>query len=104
MPDLRMLRRVKAGRHLVLFYDYVEDIVERRAPHRPAHLALVEEHAAASSLVVAGALGDPPTGAALVFATESEDEVRAFVDQDPYVHAGLVTSWRIVPWTVVVAS
>jgi hypothetical protein len=97
-----MLRHVEPGRHLVLFYDYVEDIVERRAPHRPAHLALLEDQKDSGDVVAAGALGDPPTGAAIVFATESENDVTAFVEQDPYVQAGLVTSWRIVPWTVVV--
>lgn len=83
----------------VLFYDYVPDILERRAPHREAHLALVSELHAAGSLVMGGALGDPPHGAALVFtAPEAAD---AFVEADPYVAAGLVTAHRIEPWAVV---
>jgi uncharacterized protein YciI len=90
------------GRYLILFYDYVEDIVERRAPHRPAHLALVGARKQAGLVVAGGALGDPPTGAAIVFGTDDEDEVRAFVDTDPYVAEGLVTQWRIVPWNVAV--
>lgn len=90
------------GRYLILFYDYVEDIVERRAPHRPAHIALVKSHKQAGGVVAGGALGDPPNGAAIVFRTESEDDVKGFVDSDPYVTAGLVTAWRIVPWNVAV--
>ena len=55
------------GVHLVLFYDYVEDIVERRTPHREAHLARAREAVERGDLVLAGALGEPPHGAAFVF-------------------------------------
>jgi uncharacterized protein YciI len=89
------------GRYLILFYDYVADIVERRAPHRPDHLALVQGYKAEGVVVAGGALGDPVSGAAIVFATDDDDELRRFVENDPYVQAGLVTDWRIVPWTVV---
>lgn len=92
---------MEPGRYLVLFYDYVADIVERRAPHRPAHLDLVTGYKRDGRVAAAGALGDPPTGAAIVFRTDSEDDVRAFVESDPYSIEGLVTEWRIVPWTVV---
>jgi uncharacterized protein YciI len=92
---------VDAGRYLILFYDYVADIVERRAPHRSAHLALVQGYKADGVVVAGGALGDPVTGAAIVFATDDEDEIRRFVDRDPYIRAELITDWRIVPWTVV---
>ena len=96
-----MLRPMNAGKYLILFYDYVDDIAERRGPYRPDHLALVGSYKADGRVVAGGALGDPVSGAAIVFATESQDEVRAFVESDPYVAAGLVTSWRAVPWTVV---
>ena len=89
------------GPHLILFYDYVADIVERRAAHREAHLARINEWTADGRIVMAGALGDPPTGAAIVFAGASADEVGTFADADPYVTAGLVTGRRVVPWTVV---
>ncbi len=92
---------VESGRYLILFYDYVDDIVERRAPYRPDHLAAVAALKEAGAVVAGGALGDPVTGAAIVFSVETEDEVRAFVERDPYVNAGLVTAWRVVPWTVV---
>ena len=90
-----------AGRYLILFYDYVADIVERRAPHRPDHLAHVQGYKQDGKVVAGGALGDPVTGAAIVFAVEDEDEVRRFVERDPYIRAELVTDWRIVPWNVV---
>jgi len=92
------------GPHLILFYDYVPDIVERRPAHREAHLARIGEAVDAGRIVMAGALGDPPTGAAIVFAGVGADVVEAFADSDPYVLNGLVTARRVVPWTVVASA
>jgi uncharacterized protein YciI len=91
------------GRHHVLLYDYVENLVERRAPHREAHLAYIGAWTADGRVLMGGALGDPPHGAAIVF-TCSAEEVAAFAAADPYVLAGLVTSWRVEPWNVVAAG
>lgn len=82
----------------VLFYDYVDDIIERRAPHREAHLARIK---ADSRITMAGALGDPPTGALIVFDVDDAAPVEEFAEGDPYVAAGLVTQRRVVPWKVV---
>lgn len=86
--------------HWLLVYDYVEDILEKRTPHREGHLA----HARASKddgrIVMAGAVGDPPHGA--VFVWTERDGIEAWVEQDPYVRAGLVTGWRVEPWNVVI--
>ena len=88
--------------HHVLFYEYGgEDIVERRAPYREAHLALVDAERDAGRIVMAGALGDPPHGGALVFRDTDVAAIEAFVRADPYVQSGLVTSWRIEPWALV---
>ncbi len=89
------------GPHLILFYDYVPDILDRRGPHREEHLGRIAEQAAAGRVVMAGALGDPPTGAAIVFAGAAAGDVEAFAEGDPYVRNGLVTGRRVVPWTVV---
>ncbi len=80
-----------------LIYDYVPDVLERRAPHRTAHLELLGRWREEGRAVMGGALGDPPHGALVVFRTDAE----AFAREDPYVAAGLVTSWRVEPWTVV---
>lgn len=86
-------------RRYVLGYEYVEDIVERRDPHRQAHLELLSERQADGRVIMAGAVGDPPYAALFVFAEESDAE--AFVRDDPYVEAGLVTDWRVEPWNVI---
>lgn len=97
------MRRV-VGRHLVLFYDYVPDVLERRAPHREQHVALIREWMADGRIIMAGALGEPPTGAAIVFRDDDAGAPARFADRDPYVAAGIVTARRIAPWSVVASS
>ena len=91
--------------HWLLFYDYVDDIAERRAPFREAHLGLVRDLAAQGTLLMAGALAEPLDGALFLFApADDASAVEDFVARDPYVAEGLVTAWRIRPWTVVVGA
>jgi uncharacterized protein YciI len=85
----------------ILFYDYVEDIGEKRAPHREAHLAHIRAAREAGKLELAGALGDPIRGGALVFRGCARSEIEAFAGDDPYMRAGLITSWRVEPWKLV---
>jgi uncharacterized protein YciI len=88
--------------HQVLFYDYVENVVERRGPYREEHLARVREWKDDGRLVMAGALGEPPNGGLFVFLVDDAAQVDEFVAGDPYVSGGIVTEHRVVPWTVVV--
>ena len=88
----------------VLTYDYAaanaEDLAAARAPLRSAHLA---HAAAARALVLGGALGGPGSpGGLLVFATADAAAAEKFAQDDPYVKGGLVRSWKVRPWTVVV--
>ena len=93
---------VPITRRWALFYEYEpEDLVGRRAPHRPAHIGLVREWMADGRLLMGGAIGDPPHGGLLVFAVQDAAEVKAFVDADPYVQAGITEAWRVEPFMVV---
>lgn len=85
----------------VLTYEYVEDILELRAPHRDAHLAHVDRWSREGRLAMAGATGDPPSGALFVFEAEGPAQVEEFVASDPYGNAGLVTAANIEPWNLV---
>jgi uncharacterized protein len=85
-------------RHLLL-YEYVEDIVERREPFRAQHLAAIRAGKDDGRILMAGPLGDPPHGGALLFADPGAAE--AFAQADPYVTNGLVTRWRVELWTLV---
>jgi uncharacterized protein YciI len=88
------------ARLTLLTYEYVPDVVERRKPHREAHLAHVRRWSDERSLVLAGATGDPPSGALFVFEGEPA-EVEEFVVADPYREGGLIAASSIEPWTVV---
>lgn len=90
--------------HSLLLYDYTADILERRGPFREGHLALLRAAHDQGVLQMAGALADPVDGAVFVFATDDRAVVEDFVTKDPYVREGLVTSWRIRAWNVVVPA
>lgn len=90
-------------KHLLL-YDYVADIVNKRAPFREAHIQHASEAKARGHLEQAGAFANPVDGAVFVFRgvdDGGDDAVRAFADADPYVRNGLVTSWTVREWSVV---
>jgi uncharacterized protein YciI len=86
--------------HLLL-YKYVADMLERRVPYREAHIQRIEALRAAGRLVVAGAFGDPPLGAAIGFKGLTKEEVEAWADTDPYVTGGLVIERGVEPWKLV---
>jgi uncharacterized protein YciI len=90
--------------YFVLSYDVVEGFVDRRAPHRPEHLRLINESHARGEIVMAGAVGDPPEGGLLVFRSPTQATAEEFARQDPYVVHGLVTRWQVRPWHVVVGQ
>lgn len=83
----------------LLVYEYVPNMAERRAPHREGHLALIGRYHEDGRLVIAGATGIPPSGG--LFAFREAADADAFVAEDPYGTAGLVTSSRVEPWSVV---
>jgi len=92
------------GPHQILFYDYVEDVLERRGPHREAHLARIAEWIDSGRMLMAGALGDPPAGAAFVLPGDDPAEAERFAEGDPYVAAGIVSARRVLSWTVVASA
>lgn len=90
--------------HFILFYDVVNDYVERRGEFRGLHLSHAKASADRGELRLAGAYADPADGAALVFRCDDEATVREFAEADPYVRNGLVKDWHIRRWTVVVGA
>jgi uncharacterized protein YciI len=90
--------------HYLLFYDVSPDYLERRAEFRSEHLALAWEAQARGELILGGALADPVDGSVLLFKGESDDVAKRFAAADPYVKNGLVTGWRVRPWTTVVGE
>jgi uncharacterized protein len=87
--------------HHLLLYVYVEDIAERRGPHREEHLRRIRVEKEAGRIVMAGAIGDPISGGAMAWTDASAEEIDAYVQGDPYLEAGLIRSYRIEPWNLV---
>jgi uncharacterized protein len=90
--------------YFALTYETVDNFAERRAPYRPQHLSQVKDAHARGELVMAGALGDPPDGALLVFRALDRSVPERFAATDPYVVQGLVRRWDVRSWTVVVGN
>jgi uncharacterized protein YciI len=90
--------------YFALFYEVVEDFVNRRVPYRDEHLKLAREAQARGELVLAGALAEPADGALLVFRGERPDAAENFARHDPYVVNGLIQRWYVREWTVVVGN
>lgn len=87
--------------HYLLFYEVVEDYLQRRGRFRDAHLAKAWASHARGELVLGGALADPVDGAVLLFKGDGPHVAEEFAKTDPYVVNGLVTRWRVRPWTAV---
>ena len=89
--------------YLLLTLDYVEDILEKRDPYRAEHIAgaKAEEEAASAS---SRALQNPTDKGVFVFKDCDEAYVKNFVESDAYYKAGLVPSYTIRPWMIVVGA
>lgn len=90
--------------HFLLYYEVADDYLVRREPFRASHLQYARDAVAEGLLQLGGAYGSPVEGALLVFKSESVQRVCDFAESDPYVIEGVVTSWRVVPWTTVVGE
>ena len=74
--------------------------LDKRLANRPAHLAYLEglgDKVRAAGALLADDL-KTPTGSMLIFSGESEAEIRAILDADPYAQAGLFASVTVKPW------
>lgn len=102
--ELRCVHCVGAFMHFLLFYDVSADYLALRGSFRAEHLGLARAAHARGELVLAGALADPVDGAVLLFRGDSPAVAERFAESDPYVRQGLVTAWRVRPWTTVVGD
>jgi uncharacterized protein YciI len=89
-------------RYYALIYYGDEGFIARRTPFREQHLRLVRDAHGRGELLLAGALGDPVTGALLVFRAADRSVAERFANADPYVTQGVASRWEVKPWAVVV--
>jgi len=99
---VRRLQHTRAVSYYLLEYVLADDYLDRRASLREAHLALARDARRRGHLILAGALAEPSDRAVLVWRTEDRSVVARFAEDDPYVRQGLVTTWTIRLWDVVI--
>lgn len=90
--------------HYLLFYELVDDYIQRRAEFRNVHLKLGWEAADRGELVLGGALANPVDGAILLFKGDSPEVAEKFAKADPYIMNGIVKRWYVREWTTVVGD
>lgn len=90
--------------HYLLTYDLAADYLERRGTFRTEHLSLGWDAQQRGELVLAGALAEPADTAVLLFSGDTPEAAERFARADPYVKHGLVTAWRVRPWTTVIGD
>ncbi|HEY8146051.1 MAG TPA: YciI-like protein [Kofleriaceae bacterium] len=88
--------------YFALTYDLVDDYLERRGAYRAEHLALARATTERGEMVLGGAFADPADQALIVFEGADRSVAERFAEADPYVRNGLVKSWRVRAWTVVI--
>ena len=69
--------------YYALLYYVIDDYLSRRALFREAHLRRARDAHRRGDLLLAGALGDPPDRALLVFRTQDPSVVEEFARIDP---------------------
>jgi len=90
--------------YYVLIYETVDNYVEKRAPYRAGHLSYAEAAHERGELILAGALADPADKAIFIFKAANRTVVEDFARNDPYVKSGLIVTWSVRPWTVVIGG
>ena len=90
----------------LLHYDYIPEVLEKRGPHREAHLGLAKKLIEEGRCLSGGPTGpkdmEVPTGALFIFTDHAAAE--EMVANDPYVEHGIVTQHKIEEWNVVVSK
>lgn len=89
-------------KYFAALFTLVENAVERRAPHREAHLAYVRGLKAEGRVVMGGAFADPVDAALIIYRAESSADVEKMIEADPYMKNGLWPKVAIREWTVAV--
>jgi uncharacterized protein YciI len=90
--------------HFLLRYQYVENIDSLRGPYRDEHLTRLWAEADAGRVLIAGGAGDPISEGIIAWNVDDPQVIHDFAAADPYMTAGLITSYDVVPWRTVVGE
>lgn len=87
---------------LLIAYDGTDvEAPARRQAARPAHLVRARAGRAAGTVLEGGAIlnnAGQMIGSAMIFEFSSEEEFRAYLDEDPYVTGGVWQTMEIKPY------
>ena len=75
---------------------------EKRGPYREEHLALLDKASANGDCLLGGALVNPLDRGVIIF--NSREAAERFVKEDSYVRGGLIKSWSVRDYMVVVGN
>lgn len=84
----------------VFWGSYCEDVLERRAPYREAHLQGLQAQKEQGILVALGPTADV-TKVFGIYEAEREDAVRHLIEGDPYWQHGIWTEYTLYEWNQV---
>jgi uncharacterized protein YciI len=90
--------------HYILSYELADDYLARRKEDGDEHMQLLTQAYQQGELVLGGALLDPVDAGLYVFKGDSPTVAEDFAQRDSYVRRGLVKSWKVRPWMVVVGA
>jgi uncharacterized protein len=90
--------------YFAMIYHLVDDYIARRAAFRAEHLGLAAAAHAKGELLFGGAFSDPADQALLIFRADDKVVAETFAKSDPYVLNGLVKSWEVHGWNVVIGN
>lgn len=81
----------------VLWGRYCEDVLEKRAPYRQAHLDRLAQLKDEGKVITLGPTKDV-TRVFGVYAAATEDAARQLVEDDPYWQNGIWTEYELTEW------
>ena len=87
--------------YYLLIYNLVDNYLTARENFRAGHFEHVKSAQARGEFILGGAF-DPAVEAGLLFKVEDLSIIEYFVKTDPYVINGLVKTWHIKKWTIVI--
>jgi uncharacterized protein YciI len=84
----------------VMWGSYCENALEKRTPYREAHLQGLQAQKDAGTLLTLGPTVDN-TKVLGIYEAETEQQVRSWVEGDPYWQNGIWTDFKIHAWNQV---
>ena len=81
----------------IMWGSYCENALEKRTPHRQAHLDGLTKQKEQGILVTLGPTKDN-TKVFGIYEAESQDVVKELVESDPYWQNGIWTEYQIKEW------